>query len=75
MAAFSPGTINLKRNNVKARKCEELDKAVFKWFMSARSSNIPVRGLVLQEKANYLTKILDIANFKASNGWVDRWKA
>ena len=40
--------------------------------MSARSSNIPVSGLVLQEKMNSLVKKLDIANFKALNGWVDR---
>lgn len=34
--------------------------------MSASSSNIPVGGLVLQEKANDLTKKLDIAYFKVS---------
>ena len=43
--------------------------------MSASSSNIPVGGSVLQEKANDLIKKLDIAYFKASNGWVDSWKA
>ena len=41
MAAFSSGIINLKRKNVKAGKYDELDKAIFKWFMSARSSDIP----------------------------------
>ena len=41
MAAFSSGIINLKRKNVKAGIYEELDKAIFKWFMSARSSDIP----------------------------------
>ena len=39
MAAFSSGTINFKRKNVKAGKYEELDKALLKWFMSARSRN------------------------------------
>ena len=43
--------------------------------MSARSSNIPVSGLVLKKKTNDFAKKLDIANFKASNGLVDRWKA
>ena len=43
--------------------------------MSASSSNIPVGGSVLQEKANDFIKKLDIAYFKASNGWVDSWKA
>lgn len=75
MAAFSSGTISLKRKNLKAGKHDNLDKAVFKWFMSARSNNIPVSGLVLQEKASDLAKTLGIDDFKASNGWVDRWKA
>ena len=75
MATFLSGPANLKRKNVKARKYEELDKAVFKQFTSTRSSNISVSGLVLQEKVNDLEKKLGIANFKASNKWVDRWKA
>ena len=54
MTVFSSGTINLKRKNVKAGKYEELDKAVFKWSMSVRSSKIPVTGLVLQERVNDL---------------------
>ena len=48
VAVFSSGTINLKRKNVKAGKYEELDKAVFKWSMSARLSKIPVTGLVIK---------------------------
>lgn len=57
IAAFSPGMIILKRKNGKAGKYEDLNKAVFKWFMSARSNKITVSGLVLQEKANDLAKI------------------
>ena len=68
MAAFSSGKINLKRKNMKARKYESIDKAIFKWFMSARSNSILVSGLVLQEKATDVAKILCMADFKASNG-------
>ena len=53
---------------MKAGKYESLDKAVFKWFMSARSNSIPVSGLVLQEKATDFAKMLGIADFKALNG-------
>ena len=49
-----------------------MDEAAFNWFMFARSRNIPVSGLVLQEKAKDLAKKLDIASFKALNG---KWKA
>ena len=45
MAAFSNGTIDLKRNNVKAGKHENLDKTVFKWFMSTRLNNILVSNM------------------------------
>ena len=81
MAAFSSGKINLKRKNIKAGKYESLYKALFKWFMSARLNSMPVSGLVLQEKATdfgiagIAACMLGIADFKASNGWVDRWKA
>ena len=56
MAAFSSGTISLKRKNVKAGKHENLDKAVFKWFMSARSNNIPVK--LLSHVRKILRKLL-----------------
>ena len=36
MAAFSSGSTNLKRKNIKPGKYDSLDKAVFKLFMAAR---------------------------------------
>ena len=56
IAAFSSETINLKRKNVKAGKYADLNKAFFKWFMSARSSNKSMCGLALQEKTIDLAK-------------------
>ena len=79
IAAFSSETINKDRKNAKAGKYADLNKAFFKWFMPARSSNKSMCGLALQEKtidlAKKKIKKLEIANFKASNGWVDRWEA
>ena len=40
--------------------------------MSARLNSLPVSGLVIQEKAADFAKMFEIADFKASNGWVDR---
>ena len=56
IAAFSSETINLKRKNVKAGKYADLNKAFFKCFMSARSSNKSMCGLSLQEKTIDLAK-------------------
>ena len=43
--------------------------------MSARSNKILVNGLFLQEKTFDFAKALGVTHFKASNGWVDKWKA
>ena len=79
IAAFSSETINKDRKNAKAGKYADLNKAFFKWFMPARSSNKSMCGLALQEKTIDLAKKqqqqqLEIANFEASTGWVDRWE-
>ena len=58
MAVFSSGMTNLKSKNIKAGKYEDLDKAVFKWFMSAKSNNIPEWISHPQEKATIVQKRL-----------------
>ena len=76
MAKFCCGTINLKKKSVKAEKCEDMNKAVFKWFMSTRSNNTTVSGLwSFKRKQVILKKKFDIGDFQALNGSVDRWKA
>lgn len=39
-----------------------------------RSINVPVNGLLLAEKAHYFAEQFGYANFKASNGFLDRFK-
>ena len=56
IAAFSSETINKDRKNAKAGKYADLNKAFFKWFMPARSSNKSMCGLALQEKTIDLAK-------------------
>ena len=54
----------------------EIDSALLEWFRKARSKNISISGPILQEKALQIAKGLDVAppEFKASNGWLDRFK-
>ena len=68
-----------KENNVKRQKLrtgdhETLDTAVFKWFLSLRSQNVPLSGATIQEKARQYAKELGIEIFKSSDGWLRRWK-
>ena len=53
---------------------EQVDKAVFKWFSLQRSQNFPIDGLILKEKALQFAKSFNFPTFKASDGWLDKWK-
>ena len=60
----------------KMRGCdyEQVDKAVFKWFSLQRSQNVPIDGPILKEKALQFAKSFNFPTFKASDGWLDKWK-
>ena len=53
---------------------DTLDRALYKWFVKVREEGIPISGTILREKALKYSEELGIDNFKASNGWLDRWK-
>ena len=53
---------------------KNVDQATYEWYQKARSKNIPVTGPMLQEKAKRANEELGDATFKASNGWLDRFK-
>ena len=65
---------NPKTNNLKGGSYDKLDQAVYKYFLNVRSQNIPVSGPMLKEKAMAYARQLQIADFKGSDGWLDRWK-
>ena len=60
----------------KMRGCdyEQVDKAVFKWFSLQRSQNVLIDGPILKEKALRFAKGFNFSTFKASDGWLDKWK-
>ena len=65
---------NVKRRKLRAGAQEALEAAVFKWFLNMQSQNVPLSGGIIQEKASIYAKEPNIENFKASNGWLRRWK-
>ena len=56
---------------------EELDKAVYLWFIQKRSQDMPISGPVLCEKATQLHALLHVgapeSSFQASRGWLWRF--
>lgn len=53
---------------------QPLDDAVYKWFCQLHSSGMAVLGVEIQAAANRLAKQLNINNFKASSGWLFRFR-
>lgn len=74
IAAFksSGGT---KRQRIKEGTYEHVNLACYKWLLLQRSENIPINGVILQEKALDFAKKLNIEKFQASDGWLHAWKA
>ena len=58
------------------RVCQykKVDKALFEWFVLQRSQNIPIDEPMIQGKGLFFAIKLEIPDFKASDGWLDKWK-
>lgn len=65
-----------KKKSMKKSTYDDLDKALILWFNQERSSGTPISGTVLAEQAQIFFKELRIeGEFKATNGWLARFKA
>ena len=60
-------------------KFADIDKAVFDWFCRVRTpvglrKPLPVSLAALQARARHEARLRNVHNFKASDGWVRRWR-
>jgi len=71
--AGSSGTSTLRNRR---GKFDDIEKTLFEWFRQQRNAKppIPVSGPILQEKAKEIAEKLNIMDFKASIGWLDKFK-
>ncbi|XP_053379529.1 uncharacterized protein LOC123527550 isoform X6 [Mercenaria mercenaria] len=51
-----------------------MNEMVWKWYEKNINDGIPMNGPILQKKAKEFAKKLNIPNFKASSGWLKRWR-
>ena len=63
-AALEKGN-NVKRQKIRTGDDETLETAVFKWFLSLRSQNVPLSGGIIQCVPN---KIYQLKSEKCSGG-------
>ena len=68
----------LKRKSLKVAHDEQLDKALYAWFIQQRTSGTPISGPLLQEKVKHFYSQLhtDPADgaFIAPTGWLEKFK-
>ena len=63
------------RKHKRSGKDEDIEKALYTCFVDARSRDPPITNTVLEEKATHFATLLNKQDFKATNGWLCRWKA
>ena len=68
--------VSSKKKRCRGVNNDEIEKTLLDWFRKVRSRNIPVTGPMLQEKARQVADALSLSqeDFKATNGWLDRFK-
>lgn len=74
LKAVHSGSCSGQRKKLKAATYGDVDEAVFKWFTDIRAKDIPVSGAVLQQKARDFACLLGCDDFKASTGWLHKFK-
>lgn len=67
---------SLHRKTMKMAENQDLDTAVYTWFVQVRSQGQPISGPLICEKALEMNKKLGgSGDFKASTGWLKRFKS
>ena len=59
---------------IRKSQYEKVEKALFEWFILQRSQSIPTDVSMIQEKGFFFAEKLEIPDFKASDGWFDKWE-
>ncbi|XP_066904092.1 tigger transposable element-derived protein 6-like [Halyomorpha halys] len=68
------GNINSKKD-FRTEGGLAIDKAMYDWLCRALSCNAPISGTLIRDKALEVARNLGNTKFKASAGWLDRFKA
>lgn len=63
-----------KQKRMRLCQYDDVDKAILKWIREIRNRNCPISGTLVQEKAVEFAKTLGYSDFKASAGWLDKFK-
>ena len=65
---------NLNQKRKRSGKESEIEDVLLEWFSEKRARSVPISGLLLKQEAEDLAHQFKINDFKATNGWLFRWK-
>ena len=65
---------NLNVKRLKRSTNEDVNELTWQWFVTTRSKNIIVSGPIIQAKGLELASQQNLPEFKASNGWPERFR-
>ncbi|NXS09412.1 TIGD5 protein, partial [Neodrepanis coruscans] len=70
------GTAGTQRKKMRLANEEEIDRAVYAWFVALRQHGVPLSGPLIQAQAEALARQIygPECTFKASHGWFWRWQ-
>uniref|UniRef100_A0A2A4K1H2 HTH CENPB-type domain-containing protein n=1 Tax=Heliothis virescens TaxID=7102 RepID=A0A2A4K1H2_HELVI len=64
-----------KRKTLKVGNCPKMENALYMWFTQRRYNCTPISGEILKAKAiEFYQKITHKDDFRASDGWLDKFK-
>lgn len=64
--------VNRKRK--REGKDPEVDKAMNEWFSAVTERGVRISGPMLEQKAEFFAEKIGHSDFKATEGWISRWK-
>jgi hypothetical protein len=68
------GNLKTTSERIVAPQYPQLEQRLFEWFLQARHQHVSISGPILLEKALVLAPKLGCRDFKASSGWLHRFK-
>lgn len=73
LAAVAAGT-STTRKKLRRATYDDVDKAMFTWFLEMLATQVPLTGAILQRQALNFANMLGCDDFRGSSGWLEKFK-
>ena len=74
LSAEKDGKLSINKKRMRGAVREDVEDALYFWYRQSLEMKIPMTGPKLCEKAREFARLLGHEKFKATHGWLDRFK-